>query len=171
MQREAWVKVLEARPVSTGSTQQVARLKKIFASEGVPTSLLWGAEVESSFDPRARSPAGAAGLFQLMPVTARSLGLSVSLPDERLHEEKNARAAARYLRHLHGRFGDWRLALAAYNAGESRVDALRKSGGSGTFDAIAPRLPVETQMFVPKVEATLRRRERIQLMELGLPKA
>jgi len=170
-QRAVWVKVLEARPAPPGATEQVSRLKKIFAAEGVPPALVWVAEVESSFDSRARSPAGAAGLFQLMPVTARSLGLSVILPDERLHAEKSARAAARYLRHLYARFGDWRLALAAYNAGETRVETLRKGGAPGTFDAIAHRLPVETQMFVPKVEATLRRREGINLLELGPPKA
>jgi len=135
----------------------------------MPPALVWVAEVESSFDPKARSPVGAAGLFQLMPDTARSLNLSTWPRDERLQPEKNARAAARYLRHLYARFGDWRLALAAYNAGESRVDSLLRQSKTRAFDAIAHRLPAETQMFVPKVEATLQRREALTLADLKSP--
>ena len=105
-----------------------------------------------------------------MPTTARDLGLSVRRPDERLQPEKSARAAAKYLRYLHGRFGDWRLALAAYNAGEGRVDNLMKQYRARTFDDIAHRLPAETQMYVPKVEATLRKREGRSLADLKLPK-
>ena len=104
-----------------------------------------------------------------MPLTARSLNLSISLPDERLQPEKSARAAAKYLRRLYGRFGDWRLALAAYNAGETRVENLLRQEKGRTFDAIAARLPAETQMFVPKVEATLRKREGLTLAELKMP--
>ena len=147
------------------------RLKQVFAAEKLPPELVWVAEVESSFNPAARSPAGAAGLFQLMPATARALSLSLRPQDERLETEKSARAAARYLRQLHGRFGDWRLALAAYNAGESRVEALLKKTKTRSFDAIASRLPAETQMYVPKVEATLRKREGIALAELKPPDA
>ncbi len=80
--------------------------------------------------------------------------------------EKNARAAARYLRQLHGRFGDWRLAFAAYNAGETRVAALLKKHQARTFDEIAAYLPSETQLYVPKIEATLRKREGVTLADL-----
>ena len=104
-----------------------------------------------------------------MPTTARTFKLSARPQDERLQPEKNARAAAQYLRSLHSRFGDWRLALAAYNAGETRVNNLLKQYNSRTFDAIAQRLPAETQMFVPKVEATLREREGRALVDLKSP--
>ena len=166
LERTVWVRELEKRPPSPLADDCVPRLKQIFAAENLPLELVWLAEVESSFNPAARSPAGAAGLFQLMPATARSLNLSLRPQDERLHTEKSARAAARHLRRLHDRFGDWRLALAAYNAGETRVDQLLKKSRVRTFDAIADRLPAETQMYVPKVEATLLRREGVTLAEL-----
>jgi membrane-bound lytic murein transglycosylase D len=169
LQRSVWVRELKDRSRPPLADIYAGRLKEIFAAEKLPPELVWVAEVESSFDPSARSPAGAAGLFQLMPVTARGLNLSTSLPDERLHPEKSARAAARYLHRLYDRFGDWRLALAAYNAGESRVESLLKKSKTRSFDAIADRLPAETQMFVPKVEAVLRRREGVALAELRLP--
>jgi membrane-bound lytic murein transglycosylase D len=91
------------------------------------------------------------------------------LPDDRTDPEKSARAAARHLRHLHDRFGDWSLALAAYNAGESRVDGLLKKSRVRSYQAIADRLPAETQMYVPKCEAALRKREGIALNDLKRP--
>lgn len=171
LQRSVWVKVIEERAAPATTNKQLARLKQIFTEERVPPELVWIAEVESSFDARAKSPAGAAGMFQLMPATARNLDLSVGLfRDERLHPEKSARAAARYLRRLYDRFGDWRLALAAYNSGETRVANLLKKRKGRTYDEIAAYLPVETQMYVPKLEATLRKRERLALRDLKVPK-
>lgn len=171
VQRRMWTKVIEERPAPVATNKQVARLKQIFIEERVPPQLVWLAEVESSFDARARSPAGAAGLFQLMPATARSLDLSVGLlRDDRLNAEKNTRAAARYLRYLHGRFGDWRLALAAYNCGEGRVSGLLKKHRGKTFDDINQFLPTETQMYVPKFEATLRKHEKLALRDLRMGK-
>jgi membrane-bound lytic murein transglycosylase D len=67
---------------------------------------------------------------------------------------------------LHARFHDWRLALAAYNAGEGTVDNLLARRKVHTFDAISTALPAETQMFVPKIEATLLRREGMKLSQL-----
>jgi membrane-bound lytic murein transglycosylase D len=166
-ERQIWVKQLERRPPDPRSETVVPRLKPIFAAEGVPAELVWLAEVESGFDPSARSPAGAVGLYQLMPETAKWLGLSVWPRDERLDAERNARAAARYLRQLHGQFGDWRLTLAAYNAGPGRVRRLLEREGARSFDEIATKLPAETQMYVPKVEATLWRRERVALTALN----
>ena len=166
IQNLVWTRQIEKHPVPPGAEVYVAQLKPIFAAEKVPPQLVWLAEVESSFNPRARSPAGASGLFQLMRPTGKRLGLSTWLPDERLNPEKSGRAAATHLRQLHDRFGDWRLALAAYNAGEGRVDALLKKARSKRYADIVDRLPSETQMYVPKFEATLKKREGISLGEL-----
>src|SRR5262245_46171447 len=103
-QRSVWVKQLDKRPEPPLAQDHLPRLKQIFIEERMPPELVWVAEVESSFDPKARSPVGAAGLFQLMPDTARSLSLSTWPRDERLQPERNARAAARYLRRLYNRF-------------------------------------------------------------------
>ena len=165
-EREIWIKRLSARPWPEAAKPYVARLKPIFAEQKVPPELVWMAEVESSFDARVRSPAGAAGLFQLMPATAKRYGLRTWPPDQRLQPEDSARAAAKYLEHLHGQFKDWRLALAAYNAGEGTVQKLLERQKAKTFDAIATHLPAETQMYVPKVEATLLRREGVELSRL-----
>ncbi len=165
-EREAWAKKLTQRPWPKAAQPYIARLKPIFQAEKVPPELVWMAEVESSFERRARSPAGAVGLFQLMPATARQYGLRTGLFDERLKPEASARAAARHLRYLHGQFKDWRLSLAAYNAGESVVRKLLKQHKARSFDAIATHLPAETQMYVPRVEAVLLRREGVKLQGL-----
>lgn len=168
-QREAWKKTVEARAVPAEAGGMALRLKEVFAAQQVPAALVWLAEVESGFNPSARSPVGAVGLYQLMPKTARSLGLSLHPADERLDPDKNARAAARYLRYLHPKFNDWRLTLAAYNTGEGRVLGLMKRHKARTFDALARHLPAETQMYVPRVEAVLLRREGAVLAELPRP--
>jgi membrane-bound lytic murein transglycosylase D len=167
-QRTAWDKQLETRPLPAAAQTYVPRLKPLFAERGTPPSLVWLAEVESSFNPQARSPAGAAGLFQFMPATARSLGLALAPEDERLHPERSGRAAATYLAYLHGRFADWRLALAAYNAGETRVNNLLVQSKTRDYAVIAPKLPAETQLYVPKMEAVLRKRENVELTALSL---
>jgi membrane-bound lytic murein transglycosylase D len=173
-ERKAWITVIEKRPMPPLAQKHVPTLKRIFAAEKVPTQLVWLAEVESSFNPKARSPAGAAGLFQLMPSTARNMDLSTGVfgfGDERTDTEKSGRAAARYLHQLHKRFGDWRLTLAAYNAGEGRVAELLKKHKAHTFEGIAKYLPAETQMYVPKVEAIMRKREGVALADLKTPRA
>jgi len=164
--RSAWARRVAGRDWPAGARQWVAKLKPIFVAEGVPAELVWLAEVESGFDPRARSPAGAVGLYQLMPVTARSLGLSSFPFDQRKSPEKAARAAAQYLRQLYGQFGDWPLALAAYNAGPTRVRSLLTAHRATTFGGIARRLPVETQLYVPKFDAVLQLREGRALKDL-----
>lgn len=171
VERETWNKQLAERPWPVAAKPYVSRLKPIFTGQKVPPELVWIAEVESSFDPRARSPVGAAGLFQLMPATAKRFGLRTSPRDDRLRPEDSARAAAKYLDYLHGQFKDWRLALAAYNAGEGTVQKLLQRHKARTFDTIATHLPAETQMFVPRVEATLARREGVKLSELRVPAA
>jgi membrane-bound lytic murein transglycosylase D len=164
--REIWIRKMSTRPMPEAAKPYVGKLKTIFSQQKVPSQLVWLAEVESSFDPSARSPAGAAGLFQLMPETAKQYGLRIWPSDQRLQPEPSARAAATYLNKLHEKFPDWRLALAAYNAGEGTVQNLLKRYQATTYDGIASHLPAETQMYVPKIEATLQKREGIKLTNL-----
>ena len=168
-QRKVWSDITIVESWPTEARRRVPQLKPIFREEGVPEELVWVAEVESSFDPGARSPAGAAGLYQLMPETARAQGLSTFPFDQRYRPEKNARASARYLRALHRRFKDWPLALAAYNAGETRVANLLSRHRAKTFSDIARYLPAETQMYVPRIDALLQRREGRSLARLPGP--
>jgi membrane-bound lytic murein transglycosylase D len=158
-ERKAWKKQVEQQAPPKSAATWVPRLKPVFRKAGAPAEFVWLAEVESSFEPLARSPAGAVGMYQLMPGTARDLGLKTSPQDERLVPEKSAKAAATYLGRLRKQFGDWRLALAAYNAGPGRVAETLKRRRAKSYDAIAPHLPAETQMYVPKFEAVLQRRE------------
>ena len=146
-----WLARVRTRPVPARAAALMPRLRAAFVAEGMPPELAWLAEAESSLNPAARSPAGAKGLFQLMPDTAQGLGLSTFLPDERTDPEKSAHAAARYLRTLHGKFGDWPLALAAYNAGEGRVGRELAARHAHDFAGISNTLPAETRMYVPKV--------------------
>lgn len=166
-----WFARLRARPVPPRAAELLPIVREAFAAEGVPADLAWLAEAESTFNPAARSPSGARGLYQFVPTTAKSLGLSTWLPDERTDPAKSARAAARYLRTLHGKFGDWPLALAAYNAGEGRVRRLLAAKKANSFAAIAPNLPSETRMYVPKVLATLQVRAGVAPVQLAAPRA
>jgi membrane-bound lytic murein transglycosylase D len=161
---DLWLQRLRGRTSPPAARRYVSRLQGIFAASGVPAELVWLAEVESSFDPEARSPVGAIGLFQFMPDTARELGLSTAAPDDRMDPEKSAQAAARRLRHLHRRFGSWPLALAAYNAGPGRVQRALDQQGADSFAEIASVLPMETRMYVPKVLATLQVRAGVSLL-------
>jgi|CZKI01.1.fsa_nt_gi membrane-bound lytic murein transglycosylase D len=166
-----WLARERARPVPAGAADLMPRLRKAFAAEGVPPELAWLAEAESSLNPSARSPAGARGLFQLMPGTAHSLGLGTFLPDERTDPEKSARAAAGYLRTLYARFGSWPLALAAYNAGEGRVSRELASHRASDFADVASALPAQTRMYVPKVCALVAVRTGVGPEALPPPRA
>lgn len=165
---DLWLRRVQGRPVPAKAEAALPRLKTIFRESGLPAELAWLAEVESSFNASAKSPAGARGLYQLMPDTARSLGLSLFPFDERAQPEKNARAAAQLLRELHQRFRSWPLALAAYNAGPGRVGRALEKAPKGKFSDIAAALPAETRMYVPKVLATVAVREKTTPTELGL---
>ncbi len=168
-ERELWVKKVSVSPWPELANEYVPELKPIFAAQKIPPELVWMAEVESGFDRRALSPAGAAGMFQLMPDTAKRFGLSLWPRDQRYQPEPSATASAQYLKYLHDRFKDWRLALAAYNAGEGTVQKLLDRYKADTYDAIAGHLPAETQMYVPRVEAVLRQREGANLEQLPAP--
>jgi membrane-bound lytic murein transglycosylase D len=169
-ERDLWFKkdsTTNAWPVS--AKEYVAELKPIFSAQKVPPELVWVAEVESGFDRHALSPAGAAGLFQLMPDTAKRFGLSLWPRDQRYQPEPSAIASARYLKYLHDRFKDWRLALASYNAGEGTVQKLLDRYNANSYDGIAEHLPAETQMYVPRIEAVLKLREGANLEQLSAP--
>ncbi|MGO8763993.1 MAG: lytic transglycosylase domain-containing protein [Limisphaerales bacterium] len=168
-ERELWVKKVSLTPWPALANEYVPELKPIFTAQNVPPALVWVAEAESGFDRNALSPAGAAGLFQLMPDTARRFGLSLWPRDQRYQPEPSATASARYLKYLHDHFKDWRLALAAYNAGEGSVQKLLDHYQTDNYDAIAQHLPAETQMYVPRVEAILRQREGANLEQLSAP--
>lgn len=120
-------------------------------AEGVPLELKYLPVVESAFDPMATSRVGAAGLWQFMVPTAKHYGLTVnSLLDERRDPIKSSQAAARYLKDLYNSFGDWTLAIAAYNCGRNNVlKAIKRAGGARDYWAIYPYLPRETRGYVP----------------------
>jgi soluble lytic murein transglycosylase-like protein len=130
------------------------------AANHMPTDLIYLAMIESEFNPNAKSPVHAVGLWQFMSSTARRFGLTVKgKVDERRDPARATDAAIGYLSDLHDRFGSWYLAAAAYNSGEGTVlRALKKVTGKTTgtdsdFFRILPRLPKETQDYVPKLIA------------------
>jgi membrane-bound lytic murein transglycosylase B len=129
-------------------------LSRILESEGVPQEIVSVVVVESGGRTTALSPKGALGLWQLMPDTARRYGLVVTPSrDERLDVDRSTRAAARYLRDLYQQFGSWPLALAAYNAGEQRVQRAVERASTSDFIQLSSLhlLPQETRNYVPAV--------------------
>lgn len=133
------------------------------AARDMPTDLIYLAMIESGFNPTAKSPVKASGLWQFMSATAREYGLEVGgRVDERNNPSRSTDAALTYLARLHGRFGSWYLAFAAYNTGQGRVARVMKevTGGTRGTDAdyyrIANRLPKETRDYVPKMIAAAR---------------
>lgn len=169
LEQATWAKTVKARPRPPAAAALESKVKRIFAANGAPKELFWLAEIESGFNPKARSPAGAVGLYQLMPATAKTLGLSTWPLDERKNPEKCAAAAARHLRDLHRQFNDWPLAVAAYNAGAGRVKSKLDGTRRKTFADVAPKLPSETQLYVPKLDAILQLREGTTLEKLSKP--
>lgn len=118
---------------------------------GLPLELRFLSVIESGLRPQVKSRAGALGLWQFMYKTGRYFGLEEnSYIDERMDPEKATDAACRYLKQLYGIYGDWNLALAAYNAGPGNLNnAIRRSGGKTTYWEVRPYLPSETQGYVP----------------------
>lgn len=97
-------------------------IEPILKAYGLPDDFKYLAVIESNLNPLAKSPAGAAGIWQFMPVTGREFGLEVnSNIDERYHIEKETKAACSYLKEAYARFGDWLSVAAAYNAGQGRI--------------------------------------------------
>jgi len=124
--------------------------------EGVPQDLIYLAQAESGFHPLAVSRVGARGIWQFMGSRARGYGLSHNMwVDDRQDPEKSTRAAARHLKDLYNEFGDWYLAMAAYNSGPGTVQAAVKRTGYADFWELYRRnvLPKETRNYVPIILA------------------
>jgi membrane-bound lytic murein transglycosylase D len=125
-------------------------VEKCITENGLPLDLQALYIIESGLNPRAISSAGAGGLWQLMPETAKSYGVSISSNvDERFDPYKSTQAAMNLLKALHKKYNDWALALAAYNAGPARVDWAIKHGKSTDFWKIRRFMMKETQNYVP----------------------
>lgn len=121
-------------------------------AEGLPLELKYLPVIESALDPNATSKHGAAGLWQFMVGTGKGLGLEVnSMVDERRDPYKSSEKAAKYLKDLYNSYGDWSLAIAAYNCGPGNVNkAIRRAGGGKKdFWEIYPFLLPETRGYVP----------------------
>lgn len=117
---------------------------------GLPYELCYLPVIESALNPQAHSHAGAAGLWQFMPSTARLYGLEVnSLVDERMDPIRSTEAACQFMKSLYSTFGDWTLALAAYNCGPGNVNKAIHRSGKRDFWSIYPYLPRETRSYVP----------------------
>ena len=129
---------------------------RILHEEGVPLDLLYLAQAESGFHPLARSRAGALGLWQFIPSTGKLYGLERNWwVDDRLNTEKATRAAARHLKDLYIEFGDWYLAMAAYNCGPQCVQRAVTRTGHADFWKLSARrvIPKETRNYVPIIVA------------------
>lgn len=125
---------------------------------GMPTELALLPVIESAFNPQALSTANAAGLWQFVPGTGKDYNLKQNMfKDERRGVLASTDAALSYLQRLYTMFGDWQLALAAYNWGEGNVQRIIKKNqelGKGTdFDSLAELMPLETRNYVPKLQA------------------
>jgi membrane-bound lytic murein transglycosylase D len=133
-----------------------AMMLPILKQEGVPQDLIYLAQAESGFHPLAVSRAGARGIWQFMGSRARGYGLQRNLwVDDRQDPVKSTRAAARHLKDLYGQFGDWYLAMAAYNSGPGTVQAAVRRTGYADFWELYRRnvLPKETRNYVPIILA------------------
>lgn len=123
---------------------------------GLPTDLFYVGLIESGYNTKIKSSAGASGPWQFMPKTARHYGLRVdSQVDERWNIYKSTHAAARYFSDLYNIFGSWELAMAAYNAGEYRIIRAIRKGRTRSYKELVSKklIPKETAYYVPKVAA------------------
>jgi membrane-bound lytic murein transglycosylase D len=131
-------------------------IERVLSEEGVPQELIYLAQAESGFLPRAVSYKKAAGMWQFLSWRGKEYGLAVTpWADDRLDPEKATRAAAQHLRDLYNQFGDWYLAMAAYNCGPGCVDRAVQRTGYADFWTLRDLnvLPKQTQNYVPAILA------------------
>lgn len=150
-------------------------VKTIFKEMGVPEDIAYLAFVESGFNPNAVSSAGATGMWQFMRYTGKRYGLAQNAwIDERRDPHKATVAAALYLNQLYEHFGDWLLAVAAYNAGEGKIMRAMESTGAGDFFELCllndniqedkRKLRSETQQYVPTFLAVVKIMRNLELL-------
>lgn len=139
------------------SGRYVAEMKAKLRRAGLPTDLVWLSMIESGHNPTIESPAGAVGLWQFIPTSGRMYGLTVDRwVDERRDPARSTQAAIRFLSDLHQRFGNWELAMGAYNmgyAGMSRAVAKYNTNDYWTLSRMESGIPWETTLYVPKIFA------------------
>jgi membrane-bound lytic murein transglycosylase D len=150
-QREAFERQMQRR-----GRYEALILDKL-AARRLPPDLIYLAWIESGFLDTVESHAGAVGLWQFMPATARGMGLRVDdVVDERRDPVRSTEAAAAFLHRLHRRYGSWHLALAAYNGGPTRVSRIARRHGTAPWGheslywQVLEHLPVETGHYVPR---------------------
>lgn len=140
------------------SGRYMDHIRQVFREEGLPSDLAYLAMIESAFKPHALSRARARGLWQFISGTGRLYGLKQDWwIDERADPEKSTRAAARYLKDLYARFGDWYLTMAAYNAGAGKVErAIARARTRDFWELARTRfLRRETKSYVPMILAAI----------------
>lgn len=131
-------------------------INRILMEEGVPEELIFLAQAESAFTPRAKSKALCVGIWQFLKSRGNEYGLKqTASTDERMDPDQSTRAAARHLRDLYTHFGDWYLAMAAYNCGPNCIDRAIQRTGYADFWELRRRnvLPKETANYVPAILA------------------
>ena len=151
-----YISIYVARPAQIGRMVGLSKFyfpiyEKIFEENGLPDELKFLSIVESALDPFAVSRSGATGLWQFMYTTAKGYRLTIdNYVDDRRDPIASTSAAALYFKESYLEFGDWLLAIAAYNCGRGAVSrAIEKAGGLKDFWAIRQFLPQETQNYVP----------------------
>jgi membrane-bound lytic murein transglycosylase D len=156
-----WEAYYAARPAYVGRMMErggryLFHIVEEVQARGLPMELALLPFIESAFNPQARSTAAAEGMWQFVPATGRAFDLQQNLlRDDRRDVVASTRAALDYLQTLHARFGDWHLALAAYNWGQGSVSrAMKRNAARGKpTDYAALRMPEETRNYVPKLLA------------------
>ena len=173
-ERERWY---ASRPdyverMTTRGSRYLFHIVEELEARGMPTELALLPFIESAFNPQAISSAKASGMWQFMPATGRDFALTQNIfRDDRRDVLASTRAALDYLQRLYGQFGDWHLALAAYNWGEGSVQrAIARNQKAGLpTDYLSLRMPEETRNYVPKLQAVKNIVSAPEAFSLSLP--